>query len=442
MHEDKIKWWELKYPEFKALKKMDPLIWLNPQHRSSIEEGDNLPVNLEDMKEAEALWHRFAPYLEKEFPQTKDNRGIVESRICRISTMKNQLNKYYESELKGSLWMKCDNELPIAGSVKARGGVYEVLSHAEQLALKHEKIKEEESREAFASEDMKKFLSMFTIGVGSTGNLGLSIGIISARLGFKVHVYMSGDAKAWKKELLRSEGAFVHESEGDFSLAVDEGREQTINKPDGYFVDDEKSRHLFLGYSTAAFRLNEQLQKENIIIDEKHPLVVYIPCGVGGAPGGLTFGLKQVFGSAVHCFFIEPTHAPAMLLGLMTGEKDKISVQDIGIDNVTEADGLAVGRPSSFASEICEQLLCGEFTTGDEDLFRMLSLLYEAEGIFVEPSAAAGFAGPARINTSGYNIDNENTTHLVWATGGMIVPAEERTFYIDKGKETVRRRSQ
>lgn len=433
-----LKKWIENYPLLDKIIKLQPVVWLNP-NKKKMEEITSLPVNKHDMEGAEKLWERFAPYLATAFPETKKTNGIIESLLKDISAMKNDLNKISTVKIEGGLFLKCDNELPIAGSIKARGGIFEVLYYAEQLALEAGLISKDDNYKAFASDPFKKLFKQHLIGVGSTGNLGLSIGIISAKLGFNVSVYMSADAKEWKKKLLRSKGAKVLEFEGDFNEAINEGRRVTIADPKGYFIDDENSKHLFLGYSVAAIRLKTQLEDLKIIVDPQHPLFVYSPCGVGGSPGGIAFGLKQVFGDNVHCFFVEPTHSPSVLIGLLTGKMEKVSVHDFGIDNKTEADGLAVGRPSAFATGISQLLISGIYTIEDDELFRLLYLLGKSENIFLEPSATAGLIGPERILSSDYihqnNLNASQITHIAWATGGALVPKEEMDSFFEKGKK-------
>ena len=430
--------WMNKFPILEQVINLKPVIWINPD-RKKMTNISSLPLNINDMVEAEKLWERFAPYLSKVYPETSQANGIIESPLKEISHFKKCLNETDNEEIKGKFLLKCDNALPVAGSIKARGGFYEILHYAEHLALEAGLIKKTDNYTLFTGEKFRKLFSQHVIGVGSTGNLGLSIGIMSAQLGFQVSVYMSSDAKNWKKSLLRARGAKVIEFKGDFSEAVNEGRRLTIADPRGYFVDDENSKNLFLGYSVAAFRLKKQLEDLHICVDEDHPLFVYSPCGVGGSPGGIAFGLKQVFGDHVHCFFVEPTHSPSVLLGLITGKMEKISVQDFGIDNITEADGLAVGRPSAFATDISKLLISGIYTIEDNTLFKLLYLLAKSENIFLEPSATAGLIGPQRILDSNYIFENKinpsNISHIAWATGGDLVPKSEMDGFYEKGRK-------
>ena len=86
-----------------------------------------------------------------------------------------------------------------------------------------------------------------------------------------------------------------------------------------------------------------------------------------------------------------------MLLGVHTGLHDAIAVQDLGIDNLTAADGLAVGRASGFVGRAMERLLAGFYTLSDQEMYDLLGLLARDEEIRLEPSALAGMAGPWRV---------------------------------------------
>lgn len=440
IHGQTLAAWCASHPLIRDLVALRETTWFNPAITPAATALADVGLGAEEVAQASARLRRFAPYIAQVFPQTAAAGGLIESGIRPLPRMQRLLLDETGLPMSGQLWLKTDNELPISGSIKARGGIHEVLKHAEDLALQAGLIRPGDSYEVLASDAARQFFGQYKIAVGSTGNLGLSIGIMSAQLGFQASVHMSADARQWKKDKLRASGVTVVEYESDYSVAVEQGRRQAESDPSCYFVDDENSPHLFLGYAVAAERLKQQLDQAGVRVDAEHPLFVYLPCGVGGGPGGVAFGLKLAFGDAVHCIFAEPTHSPCMLLGVYTGLHDAVNVQEFGIDNVTAADGLAVGRPSGFVGRAMQRLIDGYYTVADEELFRLLALAHQEEGVKLEPSALAGMPGMvrvlrdrdylARIGATPARL--ANATHLVWGTGGSMVPEGEFAAYVER----------
>ena len=73
----------------------------------------------------------------------------------------------------------------------------------------------------------------------------------------------------------------------------------------------------------------------------------------------------------------------------------------------------------------------GCYTVSDQRLSALLKMIADKEGIKLEPSALAGMFGPTMLSCKmgklpcGY--------HLVWATGGSMVPDSEYQKYYKDG---------
>merc|ERR1712130_1024484 len=107
-------------------------------------------------------------------------------------------------------FIKTDSHLPVCASVKARGGLFEVFTRAEEVALKTGLLTLGDDYRKLASEPVQNLLREEEVAVGSTGNLGMSVGLAAAALGMRSTIHMSTDAKAWKKALHLSSSSAVH----------------------------------------------------------------------------------------------------------------------------------------------------------------------------------------------------------------------------------------
>lgn len=428
-------------PILDKLKLADPLLWINPHRQPADAVLPGLELAATHLQGAVGQLDWLAPLVARLFPETAERGGIIESRLLEVPLFARELVHLTGQRTRGRVLLKADHALPVAGSVKARGGIYEVLAFARRLAEREGLLEPDDDSRRLADPSARELFSSHTISVASTGNLGLAIGVAAAALGFRAVVHMSAEAKPWKKDRLRRRGVEVIEHACDYTDAVARARRAADDDPSVHFVDDENSVDLFLGYAAAARRLVGQLRELSVEVDAAHPLVVYLPCGVGGAPGGITWGLKHVYGNAVHCFFAEPVEAPCMLVGLATGF-DGRTVYDAGLTVNTEADGLAVSRASELVGRLVGRLVSGVYTVEDQMLVEGLRALWSTEGIRVEPSAAAGFVGPAMLTgteagrgyleATGLDGELDRATHVLWTTGGLFVPEEQyRVWGVD-----------
>ena len=83
------------------------------------------------------------------------------------------------------------------------------------------------------------------------------------------------------------------------------------------------------------------------------------------------------------------------------------------------------------------EIVGGVLPVADVQILTYLHSLHETERLFVEPSACAGFAGAVELSkmtdyleSSGLGAHWENAAHIVWATGGALVPEGEREKYL------------
>lgn len=407
----------------------EPTLWINSaRDLGRVDRDTSDLLGREKIQAAIERFKNFQPVLARLFPnELSSSSGRIYSKLIAIPRAQEALGFQLTH---GNWFVKSDHALPVAGSIKARGGFHEVLEFAEKLALDNKIIKWGEDYSKLLLPEAQKHFSNYEIAVGSTGNLGLSIGVMAAALGFQSVVHMSLDAKEWKKARLRARGVRVIEHQGDYEQAVKVGREMAANNPHCHFVDDERSTSLFLGYAASAAELSNQLLEQSISVDKERPLCVYIPCGVGGAPAGIAWGLAQIFGEYVYCYFAEPVQSPCFLIQMLADSGKNPSVYEYGLNNHTEADGLAVPRASLLAAKAMKHVLAGSYTVLDQTLFDHLGLVYQNEAMSIEPSAAAGFSGPIQLRLDGQYQDQ--ATHIIWTTGGSLVPDGEFKKFLSR----------
>ena len=144
-----------------AVGRGEEIFWVNPAKKPYEAVKASLPFSRAQIEDAASRLARFAPFLQIKFPETIPTNGLIESPLREIAEMRAWLHTPCPEQPGGRLLLKMDSHLAAAGSVKARGGIYEILHHAETLALEHGMLKDGDSYARFADPDFREFFGKF-----------------------------------------------------------------------------------------------------------------------------------------------------------------------------------------------------------------------------------------------------------------------------------------
>lgn len=249
--------------------------------------------------------------------------------------------------------------------------------------------------------------------VDSSGNAGASFAAYAARAGLRARVFVPTDASPAKLLQVRAHGAIVVTVPGPRSAAGDAARVAL----DGAGPDLAYASHLWqpaflAGTATFAYEVFEQL-------GGRAPDAVVVPLGGGTLLLGAHLGFARLLAAGLieripRLVGVQSDACAPLARAFRAGQPDAAPVEP----GATIAEGIRIARPPRS-----RQILAAIRHTGgeilevsDDEISTALRRLL-AEGLFVEPTSAAAYAGLARSTNLGRTVVVALTGHGLKATG-------------------------
>ena len=257
------------------------------------------------------------------------------------------------------------------------------------------------------------------ITTASSGNAGSALAGICASVGMQSVIFVPASAPAPKIAQLQIYGATVVLVEGSYDQAYDlcikaSGRFGWYQRSTGYNPFTRE------GKKTAALEIAEQLQWE---VPDK------IVVSVGD--GNIISGLWKGFNDLQRIGFID--RLPQMI-GVQSETASAI-VDAANGDGIVEdkpahtiADSINVGRPrdaTMAVRAILESGGCG-VKVSDDEIIAAIPKLARETGVFVEPAAAAAYAGFVKLRESSTIRSDERMLLMLTGNGLKDVDAAKK----------------
>jgi threonine synthase len=259
------------------------------------------------------------------------------------------------------------------------------------------------------------------IAAASSGNAGGALAGMCASMQMRSVIFVPANAPAAKIAQLQVYGATIVMVEGTYDQAFDLCL-AAARQFDWYQRNTGCNLYMTEGKKTAALEIGEQL-------GWKVPDKVFVAMGDGCIMGGLWKGFRDLY----ELGFIE--RLPQMI-GVQAEKASSIveALQGHGptIESAADtiADSICVGQPRDATKAmraVRESAGFGVKVTDDE-IVAAIGELARATGVFVEPAAAAAFAGFKKSSQTGSVKSDETVLLLLTGNGLKDVQAVLRTW--------------
>ena len=254
------------------------------------------------------------------------------------------------------------------------------------------------------------------IAAASSGNAAASIAAFAASAGLPCHIFVPKTIPRGKLAQLKAYKAKVRLVDGSYDRAFDLCMREA---PENHWYNRNTAINPYLaeGKKTGALEICEQL-------NWRAPDVLLVPVGDGCIISGIWKGFKDFYDlgfidTLPRLIGVQAQGSAPLVKAFGEGKKNA-DVQEVH----TVADSIAVGFPRDQVKALrAVHQSGGKFlAVSDHEILQAQKTLAAGSGVFVEPAAAAAFAGLLKLKAE--NKLGEEQTIVVLLTGSGLKDVE------------------
>ncbi|WP_189522230.1 threonine synthase [Mesorhizobium sp. M8A.F.Ca.ET.182.01.1.1] len=265
-----------------------------------------------------------------------------------------------------------------------------------------------------------KELGVSRVITASTGSSGFACATYSARAGIPCVILVPADTPSARTAPMAAHGAIVVQIQGPFTRTADIF-EAVRADPSWYIAATNRQMNPYQGDGTRtmAFEIFGELQAV--------PDWIIVPVGSGGTLSSLWRGFNElkrngVIASIPKMVAVQPSGYNSVEQALARGIFDRDGVSKLAAEGSGETAmlNLRTGRRSDLADAVSAVEGSGglALSVSDAEASEWQFKIAAQEGVFVEPSGAAGFAGLAKLLRD--QIIQRGELSVVIATGSGL----------------------